>query len=562
MKMEFPVRTRREFLKAAGLCASSVVFSGCGDLTAPPTARPLPEPAPEKPNILWITCEDISPYLGCYGDPFAITPNLDRLAGQSIVYDNAYVTAPVCAPVRSCLITGVYATSLGTQHLRSEIKLPSFIQPFPKLMRAAGYYCTNNYKEDYNFTDNTIWDESSQTAHWRNRAIGQPFFSVFNLMSTHQGKINGPDEEFNAKWRSKLAPEELHDADALVLPPYYPDTPMVRKIWARYYDLITYMDEEVRELLDALEADALTDNTIVFFFSDHGMGLPRFKRTLYDSGLRIPLMVRVPGRWQHLVSPAPGGRTDRLVSTIDIPPTVLQLAGVTVPDHMQGRAFLGPQPAPPREYIFGAASRVDEVYEVSRCVRDRRYKYIRNFMPHLSYIQPSEYPDRAEIMQELRGIAERGELIGPQKPLWEPSKPVEELYDTQADPHEIENRCPGPFAIATATVDVRDARHGAAARSGDAHPRRRRNDLRNGPERAGVSAGAHPGRGRAGGPVDGAGADGLPQRLRQRRALLGGRRTQGAGRRGGPGQGRAGPGAGGLQPERALHGRRRAVPTG
>jgi len=437
--MTSQIRTRREFLKSVGLCASGVVFSGCADPAAPPVVRPAPEPAPEKPNILWITCEDTSPYLGCYGDAFAITPNLDRLAGQSIVYNHAYVTAPVCAPVRSCLITGLYATSLGTQHLRSELTLPDVIQPFPKLLRAAGYYCSNNYKEDYNFTDPTIWNDSSHTAHWRGRAVGQPFFSVFNLVSTHQGQINGTDEEFLAKYRSKLTPEERHDADVLPLPPYYPDTPMVRNIWARYYDLITYMDKEVAELLAALEADGLAENTIVFFFADHGMGLPRFKRTLYDSGLHIPLMVRFPDQWQKLAPLAPGGRTDRLVSTIDLPPSVLALAGVPVPETMQGQPFLGAAPAPARKAIFGASSRVDEVYEMSRCVRDRRYKYIRNFMPHLSYIQPSEFPDRAEIMQELRGIAERGELIGPQKPLWEPTKPVEELYDTQTDPHELNN---------------------------------------------------------------------------------------------------------------------------
>ena len=440
--MESQVRTRRDFLKMAGFCASGLSVAGCG---TGPVARPRPDhlrvarPQQERPNILWITCEDISPWLGCYGDPYALTPNLDRFAGQSIVYDKAFVTAPVCAPVRSCLVTGVYATSLGTQHLRSEIALPTKVQPWPKLLRAVGYYCSNNYKEDYNFTDPTIWDDSSQTAHWRHRAVGQPFFSVFNLMSTHQGQINGSDEAFFETYRSKLTAEERHDPNRLLLPPFYPDTPMVRKIWARYYDLITYMDKQVGELLAALEADRLADSTIVFFFSDHGMGLPRYKRTLYDSGLRVPLMVRFPGPWQRLAPLTPGGRTDRLVSTVDLPPTVLELVGVAVPDYMQGRPFLGPQPAPPRDSIYGATSRVDEVYEVSRCVRDQRYKYIHNFMPHLSYVQPSEYPDRAEIMKELRGIAERGGMIGPQKALWEPTKPVEELYDTQADPHEIDN---------------------------------------------------------------------------------------------------------------------------
>jgi len=404
----------------------------------------VPERAQQKPNILWITCEDISPYLGCYGDPYAITPHLDRLAGESILYTNAYATAPVCAPVRSCLITGLYATSLGTQHLRSDVRLPAHIEPFPKLLRAAGYYCSNNYKEDYNFTDAGIWDDSSHTAHWRQRRLHQPFFSVFNLMSTHQGQINGSDEAFFETYRSKLTAAERHDPEALLLPPYYPDTPMVRNIWGRYYDLITFMDKQVGDLLTQLDRDGLTDNTIVFFFSDHGMGLPRFKRTLYDSGLHVPLMVRVPTRYHPLASLAPGSRTDRLVSFVDFAPTALNMAGIPAPKHMQGRPFLGERPAAPREYIYGAGSRVDEAYEMSRCVRDKRYKYIRNFMPHLPYVQPSEYPDRAEILKELRRVVKTGGLIGPQKLFWQPTKEVEELYDTQTDPHEIRNMADSP----------------------------------------------------------------------------------------------------------------------
>jgi len=436
------IQTRRNFLRTAGLCAAGAALSGC--TPSERAATGVAETPQAKPNILWITCEDTSPYLGCYGDPHALTPNLDNLASDGTIYTQAFATAPVCSPVRSCLITGVYATSLGSQHLRSTVPPPASIRPFPKLLRAAGYYCSNNEKEDYNFKNATIWDESSGAAHWRNRRPGQPFFSVFNFVSTHQGQINGSDDEFIEKYRSKLAPEERHDPDALVLPPYYPDTPLVRNIWARYYDLITFMDKQVGNLLAQLDADGLADSTIVFFFADHGLGLPRFKRTLYDSGLHVPLIVRVPARYRSLAPASRGGRIDRLVSTIDLPPTVLTLAGVPVPDHMQGRPFLGPQMAPPREYIYGASSRVDEAYEMSRCVRDKRYKYIRNFMPHLPYIQPSTFCDQAEIMQELRRVAASGSLTGAQKPLWEPSKPVEELYDTQADPHETENLVDAP----------------------------------------------------------------------------------------------------------------------
>jgi len=427
--------TRRDFLKAAGLHASIFAIPGCINAAK----RPANEKLIEKPNVLWITCEDINPYLGCYGDTFAITPNLDKLAAEGVLYTNAYATAPVCAPSRSCLVTGVYATSLGTQHLRSDVKLPKRIKCFPQYLRKYGYYCSNNYKKDYNFTDIDVWDESSQTAHWRKRKPGQPFFSVFNFTSTHQGQINGNDEEFFAKYRSKLKPEELHDPADVPLPPYYPDTPMIREIWTRYYDLITFMDNQVGDLLGQLEDDGLADNTIVFFFADHGLGVPRHKRTLYDSGLHIPLIIRFPARYQNLAPLKAGRKIDRLVSFVDFAPTVLSLAGLPKPSYMQGRAFLGVWAGQPREYIFGASSRVDEVYELSRCVRDKRYKYIRNYMPHLPYVQPSEYPDRADIMKELRRVVKEGELTETQKLFWQPAKPLEELYDTLTDPHEVNN---------------------------------------------------------------------------------------------------------------------------
>ena len=432
--------TRREFLKTAGFYASALALSGC----ASTQRRPVSSGPREKPNILWVTCEDISPFLGCYGDTYAITPNVDKLAGEGVLYTRAFATGPVCAPSRSCLITGVYATSLGTQHLRSKVNLPEKIKCFPQYLREAGYYCSNNYKKDYNFVDVDVWDESSEEAHWRKRKPGQPFFSVFNFVSTHQGQINGSDEEFLAKYGSKLKPEERHDPEKVSLPPYYPDTPFVRKIWARYYDLITFMDKQVGDLLGQLETDGLADNTVVFFFSDHGMGIPRFKRTLYDSGLNVPLIIRFPQRYKHLAPHEPGGRTSRLVSFVDFAPTVLSLTALRAPSYMQGKAFLGPLQGKPREYVFAASSRVDEAYECSRCVRDEQYKYIRNYMPHLPYIQPSEYCDRAEIMQELRRIAAEDKLSPVQKLLWEPVKPTEELYDTYTDRHETENLVNNP----------------------------------------------------------------------------------------------------------------------
>lgn len=431
---------RRVFFKALGLSASTLAIRG-HMRAAEQSAADVSE---DSPNILWITCEDITTNLGCYGDAYAVTPNLDRLAAEGLLYRNAFATAPVCAPARSCLITGVYATSLGTQHLRSRVKLPEKVKCFSEYLRHAGYYCSNNYKEDYNFVAKTAWDDSSKMAHWRHRKRGQAFFSVFNIVTTHQSQIDGPDERFFAKYTSNLKHEERHNPSKALLPPYYPDTPIVRKTWARYYDLITLMDREVGRLLRELEEDGLAENTIVFFFSDHGLGLPRFKRTLYDSGLHVPLIVRFPAKYRGLAPVGVGKEVDELVSFVDFAPTVLSLAGMPVPGHMQGQAFLGDKAGKPRQYVFGASSRVDEAYELSRSVRDKRYEYIRNYMPQLPYAQLSAWPDQAALMKELRRLAAEGNLDAPRALFMRQTKPLEELYDTQADPHEIRNMVDSP----------------------------------------------------------------------------------------------------------------------
>ena len=395
--------------------------------------------ADDRPNVLWITCEDISPNLGCYGDRQAITPNLDRLAAEGVRYTNAFSVASVCSPARSCLITGVYPTSLGTQHLRSVLPVPEHVRCFPEYMRSAGYYCSNNVKEDYNFkTPPGSWDESSRQAHWRKRKPGQPLFSVFNLTTTHQSQIRLPEEAF-AKRTARLAPDERHDPAQVPLPPYYPDTPVVRRDVANLYDLITAMDKQVGDILEQLEEDGLADETIVFFYSDHGTGLPRHKRWLYDSGIRVPLIIRFPEKFRRWAPGEPGTAIDRLVSFVDFAPTVLSLAGVEVPDYMEGHAFLGAQAGEPREHVFAVRDRVDEVYEMSRAVRDRRYKYIRNYLPHRPVMQHSDYSERTPTRQEIRRLAAEGRLSGPTAILAGPTKPAEELYDTQADPHEIHN---------------------------------------------------------------------------------------------------------------------------
>ncbi|TVS15343.1 MAG: DUF229 domain-containing protein [Planctomycetaceae bacterium] len=399
----------------------------------------------QRPNILWLTAEDLSPNLGCYGDPYANTPVLDRLAEQGVRYTNAFATAPVCSPARSTLITGLYATSMGTQRLRSQFPVRPEIRPFSAYLRQAGYYCTNNVKTDYNLQDEAAfiadgWDESSAKAHWRQREPGQPFFAVFNFMTTHQSRTSvWPQEQFEREIGSQLDPEQRHDPAEANLPPYYPDTAEARREWARYHDCITLMDRQVGQYLEQLEADGLADDTIVFFYGDHGMGIPLGKRLLHDSGMRVPLIVYFPEKWRHLAPVAAGETTDRLVSFVDFAATVLSLCGIPVPEYMQGDAFLGPAAGQPRQYVYGARDRVDEVFDLSRSVRDQRWLYIRNFMPHLSWLPPERYSDGSTFRTEFRQMAAADQLDGPPKVFAAPQRAIEELYDTHADPHQVNN---------------------------------------------------------------------------------------------------------------------------
>jgi N-sulfoglucosamine sulfohydrolase len=396
---------------------------------------------PPRPNILWITCEDISPNLGCYGDPYAVTPNLDRLAAQGVRYTHAFTVIGVCAPSRSCLITGMYPPSIGTHHMRCQGNLPSFIKCFPEYLRQAGYYCTNNVKTDYNFTPpKSAWDESSAKAHWRKRKPGQPFFSVFNFTSCHESQIRLPEAQYQ-KRTADFTAAERHDPAKAPLPPYHPDAPEVRRDWARYADMITFMDKQAGEVLGQLDQDGLAESTIVFFLSDHGAGMPRSKRWLYDSSLRVPFLVRFPKGREGLAPGKPGTTTDRLVSFVDFAPTVLSLAGVPIPDHVQGKAFLGDKAAAPREYVHGFRDRMDERTDMLRMVRDRRYKYIRNYLPHLPYFhhQYVSYMYEMPTMRVWQRLANEDKLIGPQRVHMYGRKPLEEFYDTQADPHEVRN---------------------------------------------------------------------------------------------------------------------------
>ncbi|MCS7160706.1 MAG: sulfatase-like hydrolase/transferase [Gemmatales bacterium] len=396
------------------------------------------EAAQHRPCILWLTCEDMGPHLGCFGDPLAMTPNLDRLAREGVRFTNVFTVTGVCAPSRSCLITGVYPASLGTHHMRCQATLPEGVTGFPAYLRRAGYYCSNNVKEDYNFrTPHGVWDESSSAAHWRKRPPDKPFFSVFNITVTHESQIRLPEASFQRLLQPLGGPKI--DPAKIVVPTYHADTPVVRRDWARYYELIRVLDHQVGERLQQLEQDGLADNTIVFFFSDHGPGLWRCKRWIYDSSVRVPLIIRFPKRWSHLAPAGPGEVCDRLISFVDLAPTVLSLCDVPLPPTIQGQAFLGKQGAPPRRFVYGARDRMDERYDLVRGVRDRRFHYLRNFHVTRPYAQFIEYMELMPSMQEMRRLAASGKLPPWPAQFFAPRKPGEELYDTLADPDEVHN---------------------------------------------------------------------------------------------------------------------------
>ncbi len=396
-----------------------------------------------RPNILWITCEDISSNLGCYGDDYARTPILDGLAAQGVRYMNAYGITGVCSPNRSCLITGVYPSTLGSHGMRSTTRLPDSIKCFPEYLQAAGYFCTNNVKTDYNFaTPKTAWSESSRKAHWRKRKEGQPFFSVFNFTVCHESQIRVPEDKYQQN-TARLTPDQRHDPAKAPLPPFHPDTPESRKDWARYHDNITAMDYQAGDVLKQLEEDGLVDNTIVFFFSDHGAGMPGIKKWVWEMGLKVPFIVRFPEKYKEWAPGAAGDTTDRLVSFVDFAPTVLSLTGVDIPEHMQGPAFLGPAAGEPRQRVYAIRDRMAERFDMVRVVRDTKFQYHRNFYPHLPWSQFTSYTEEMPTMQVWRRMHEQGKLNSVQNRYFE-TKPAEELYDIVADPFETNNLADAP----------------------------------------------------------------------------------------------------------------------
>lgn len=382
-----------------------------------------------RPNILWITAEDMGPHLGACGDAYAVTPNLDRLAARGTIYMNAWSNAPVCAPARTSIISGMDPCALGALHMRSHVPMPTGISMFPAYLREAGYYCTNNVKEDYNlFKPEGTWDESSNRAHYRNRGKGQPFFAVFNHTITHESQI-------------RRRPHTLvHDPAKAPIPAYHPDTPEVRHDWAQYYDNITTMDEQAGRLLAELEKDGLLDDTIIFFYGDHGSGMPRSKRWPYNSGLNVCVVASIPAKYRHLASTGyvQGGRSRRLVEFVDLAPTMLSLAGIRPLEHFHGEAFLGRFAGRPKRYLHGFRGRMDERLDCVRSARDERFVYVRNYMPHKIYGQYLAYMWETPTTQVWERLYKEGRLNGAQRKFWEP-KPPEELYDLRSDPDEVNN---------------------------------------------------------------------------------------------------------------------------
>ncbi len=421
--------------KFSGLAALGGLLASCG------SSGNEAATAGEKLNILLITVEDISPMLGCYGDPVARTPVLDQLAKDGVLFSNVFATVGVCAPARAALITGMYASSIGANNMRTnrrnlpdgipayEAVPPSEVKCYTEFLRAAGYYCTNNEKTDYQFNSPiTAWDENGRTAHWRTRPDGMPFFSIFNIMASHESQV----------WNRANDPMVVSPDDVIV-PPYYPDNEIIRRDIARVHSNNAIMDREVGEIIDQLKEDGLYDKTIIVFYSDHGGPLPRQKREIYDSGLHVPFIIRFPD------NAFAGTVVDDLISFVDIPPTMLSLAGIEPPEYMQGQSFWGDYAVSThREYIYAARDRKDSEYDIRRAVRDKQFKYIRNYLPEVSCYQNIEYRLGIDMMREMLRLREAGLLNKDQMYWFRQTKEPEELYDLEKDPHELNDLAQNP----------------------------------------------------------------------------------------------------------------------
>lgn len=414
--------------------------------------------AADRPNILWLTSEDHGPHMGCYGDTFATTPSVDALAAKGMLFKHAWSCAPVCAAARTTIIAGMYSPSTGGEHMRSMVAMPKGTKMYPQFLREAGYYCTNNSKEDYNLKKpDGVWDESSGKANWKNRKDGQPFFAIFNETCSHESKI---------RVRPHTA---IHDPAKVRVPAYHPDIPEVRQDWAQYYDIVTEADASAGRRLKELQEAGLADDTIVFYYADHGSGMPRNKRWPCNSGLHVPMVVYFPPKWQHLAPKEYGAgvKSDRLVSFVDLAPTLLSIIGVQPPEWMQGHAFAGKFQSEPQPFIYGFRGRMDERYDCVRSVTDGRFVYLRNFMPHLSQGQHVNYQFETPTARAWRKLFDEGKLTPEQSIFWKEPKDAEELYDLQSDPDEVHNLAASPEHAAT-LAKMRTAQENLALKIRDA----------------------------------------------------------------------------------------------
>ncbi len=417
---------------------------------------PVGAARPDRPNILWLISEDNNPFLGSYGDKQARTPNLDALARRGIRFEHAYANFPVCAPSRFTMLTGVYASSCApAQHMRANAHLPATLATYPDLRRRAGYYCTNTDKTDYNCDVDpaAIWDECSPEAHWRNRPGGKPFMAVFTSLTTHESR----------QFQRQPGADQF---GPFKMPRYLPDTPEIQADFANYYSLIAKMDGEMGAKLEDLAQAGLSDDTIVIYCSDNGGSLPRSKRYCYEEGLRVPLIVYVPPRWQHLSPFKPGSVIKDPVSLIDLPPTLLSLAGIQPPASMRGQALMGHYAKGAPRYAFGMRNRMDERYDFVRTVTDGRYRYIRNYMPHRMLGMRVDFEWITKGYQSLEREHLAGRLNDGQEQFFRP-KAYEELYDLYADPDQMTNlvgqaRCLGTLRQLRRVLD----RHMLANRDG------------------------------------------------------------------------------------------------
>ncbi len=400
--------------------------------------------AAERPNIVWLISEDNSKhYLKLFDEHGAATPQIESLARQGLVFDHAFSHAPVCSVARTTLITSCYAPRIGTQFHRKSVTvpMPPGVRMFPAYLRQAGYYTTNNRKKDYNASEGKgVWDESSRKATWRNRRRGQPFFHQQTFTTTHESSLHF-DAAKLTRQPTKTDPAGVH------LAPYHPDTEIFRYTYARYHDRILQMDQQIGQVIAQLQQDGLLEETFVFYFADHGGVLPRSKGYAYESGLHVPLVVRIPEKWRHLVDAQPGTRVDGFVGFVDFGPTVLNLAGVKVPEGVDGRPFLGPgvsgEELNRRDRAYGYADRFDEKYDLVRTLRRGKFKYIRSYQPFNFDGLQNNYRYKMAAFGQWRRLHKAGKLTEVQTQFFQRRAP-EALYDLEVDPHETKNLAGDP----------------------------------------------------------------------------------------------------------------------